>query len=288
MSPIAGWYDDPRDDARLRYWDGDAWTDHVIARDQAAPAAEGATAPSGPDAPVAPAASPHPPAAPQWVYPGGPPAQQQQWNYGGAPQQTWPQAPPPPSPGFGQMYRVTTPDGAGVTSWAKRLGARLLDYLFIAIGGLPFTGYFLYKFFEAVSDQMNDTSRSAFNPTPEVMKWEASFAAMSIVISACYEVFCLRHWAATPGKRILDIRIRSWDRPGKLGWGVIARRVGFMSGLSVISLVPAVGVLAGIVALLDYLWPLWDKRRQALHDKFAGTVVVENPPSWAAPPQRSA
>ena len=25
---------------------------------------------------------------------------------------------------------------------------------------------------------------------------------------------------------------------------------------------------------LDFLWPLWDRRRQAWHDKVAGTIVV--------------
>ena len=29
-----------------------------------------------------------------------------------------------------------------------------------------------------------------------------------------------------------------------------------------------------IVFLLDYLWPLWDDKRQALHDKVAATQVV--------------
>jgi uncharacterized RDD family membrane protein YckC len=29
-----------------------------------------------------------------------------------------------------------------------------------------------------------------------------------------------------------------------------------------------------IPVLVDLLWPLWDKRKQTLTDKFAGTVVV--------------
>ena len=27
--------------------------------------------------------------------------------------------------------------------------------------------------------------------------------------------------------------------------------------------------------LLDYLWPLWDPKNEALHDKIGGTRVVE-------------
>jgi hypothetical protein len=27
--PAAGWYTDPSDESRIRYWDGATWTDHV-------------------------------------------------------------------------------------------------------------------------------------------------------------------------------------------------------------------------------------------------------------------
>ena len=35
--------------------------------------------------------------------------------------------------------------------------------------------------------------------------------------------------------------------------------------------------VALLLQLLNVLWPLWDGRRQALHDKAAGTVVVVRP-----------
>ena len=40
--PEAGWYDDPEDAARLRYWDGTAWTDERRARDVPPPPPPGA------------------------------------------------------------------------------------------------------------------------------------------------------------------------------------------------------------------------------------------------------
>jgi hypothetical protein len=33
-------------------------------------------------------------------------------------------------------------------------------------------------------------------------------------------------------------------------------------------------VSAGIVVLLDYVQPLWDERRRALHDMLAATLVL--------------
>ena len=44
--------------------------------------------------------------------------------------------------------------------------------------------------------------------------------------------------------------------------------------LSALQIVPLVSGLYFIVFLLDYLWPLWDDKRQALHDKVAATQVV--------------
>ena len=33
--------------------------------------------------------------------------------------------------------------------------------------------------------------------------------------------------------------------------------------------------LCFIVTILDYLWPLWDDRNQALHDKIVNTLVIQ-------------
>lgn len=43
-TPPAGWYPDPQDDSRQRYWDGSAWTEHTA--DGTGQAASGAAASS--------------------------------------------------------------------------------------------------------------------------------------------------------------------------------------------------------------------------------------------------
>ena len=45
--------------------------------------------------------------------------------------------------------------------------------------------------------------------------------------------------------------------------------------LSAIQLVPFISGIYFIIFLLDGQWPLWDDKRQALHDKVASTQVVE-------------
>lgn len=275
MAPTAGWYDDPRDRGQLRYWDGQAWTEHVTPKQPATPS----------------------PTTP--VFPGAEQAQQQNWQYGEPTQQaqqaqqTQPTPPPQPTPtypgypsypGYPAWPQqpsahppgtVLTPDGAVVTSWVKRLAARLLDGVFVFFGSLPITGYFLYRTVDAVAKEMDAGTNHPFSPSSEVLKWEMLAIAITLVIELGYETLSLRRWGATPGKRILGISVRRWEQGGPLSWSTIGRRVMLIYALGALSLLPLVGLLASIAWLVNYLWPLWDKRNQALHDKLAGTVVIE-------------
>jgi uncharacterized RDD family membrane protein YckC len=42
----------------------------------------------------------------------------------------------------------------------------------------------------------------------------------------------------------------------------------------VLRLIEFLFILLGVIWLLDMLFPLWDAKRQTLHDKVAGSVVV--------------
>lgn len=68
----------------------------------------------------------------------------------------------------------------------------------------------------------------------------------------------------TPGKQLLGIRaMKDNGEPSRWGRTFLREFVvkGIIFGLPVVS-------------WLDNLWALWDRDRQALHDKVAGTVVV--------------
>ena len=68
MNPVAGWYPDPADAARLRWWDGSGWTDHTrdhqTHRAPPPPGAPGASAPPPPATPATPAPGAPPPPPP--------------------------------------------------------------------------------------------------------------------------------------------------------------------------------------------------------------------------------
>lgn len=253
MAPIAGWYDDPRDAGGLRYWDGSAWTEHVAPKQQV-------------------------PTPAQWTYPGAPPPHEQTWQYGA-------RQPPPWTGTAAPTKGPRTPDGVVITTWLKRLAARLLDGVFVFVIALPLNAYFIYRYAQALSDELNSTTAPSFLPSNEVLKWEISMALVLLAVQVVYEALSLRRWSATPGKRVVGISVRRLGSPGRLSWQVIGRRVAFIYGVGALSLVPLLSYLLVIVWLLDYLWPLWDKPRQALHDKFAGTVVVEGPAQVGEPAQ---
>jgi uncharacterized RDD family membrane protein YckC len=73
----------------------------------------------------------------------------------------------------------------------------------------------------------------------------------------------------TLGKMVWNIRVRDAATGGPLGPAKAAVRYAVPAVLA--SFIPFLGLL---VWLTDGLWPLWDRRRQALHDKVVASVVV--------------
>lgn len=77
-----------------------------------------------------------------------------------------------------------------------------------------------------------------------------------------YYVYFIYKEGATPGKKLMKIRVVREDGQPITVIGAILREV--------------VGkFVSGIVIGLGYLWVLWDKKKQAWHDKIAGTIVVK-------------
>jgi uncharacterized RDD family membrane protein YckC len=72
----------------------------------------------------------------------------------------------------------------------------------------------------------------------------------------------------TLGKMALKIAVRDDATGGPAGYGKAFIRYIVGAVLFILCIVPGV---------IDVLFPLWDPKKQTLHDKAAGTVVVEVP-----------
>ena len=83
-------------------------------------------------------------------------------------------------------------------------------------------------------------------------------------------VLWLKGSGQTPGKQIVGIMVVTEQGYPSSFWGMFMREV-LIKGL----LMPLLTLI--LLPFIDLLWPLWDKDRQALHDKVVNTFVVKVP-----------
>ena len=95
----------------------------------------------------------------------------------------------------------------------------------------------------------------------------AFWLVTSFVVQAGYTVTFIHLWGATLGKRVAGVRVRPWSHEQRPSWAQSGQR--WLTGEAPTALVTLYG-------LVDWLWPVWDERKQALHDKWPDTVVVRS------------
>ncbi len=174
----------------------------------------------------------------------------------------------------------STPDGQALSGWWMRVAATIVDGFvqipLLALATLPS----IVTHWSSITDWWNTTYVHAGTsaPAPPVLDPTTSAGVVLygslFAANLLYALVFLRWKQATPGKLLLGLRVRQREVPGPMPWAVILRRVGFVLALSGVAQVPGIGLLFAAAALVDYLWPLRDSKKQALHDKVAGTNVV--------------
>lgn len=271
----SGWYDDPSNPDLLRYWDGVTWTSHTAPKKS--PTASQSTIgqqqqqPQPPTAPLPQSGAWQVPSGGQQgqetqQYPGQQSQQYQQYQqyqgypgagqYPGAPQaQQWLQGP-------------VTADGVPLASWGKRVLAYLLDGIILSIILAFLMPIFVPEFTDVVDEfsaGLESGDQAALNDfASSITGVSIKVGLLSWLVASVYAIAFWVTLAQTPGKMALRISVRRTDRPGPLDLATAIKR----------RLIPLVGTLIGLLNLIDLLWPLWDGKRQALHDKVAGTYVV--------------
>jgi uncharacterized RDD family membrane protein YckC len=125
-------------------------------------------------------------------------------------------------------------------------GSRLLAYVFDLFWLFP-----LFLLLMLVADFVNGGQMSVGGEL------------MANVIAALVVIIFWAQQGATPGKRVLGLRIVDADTGGLPPVNrLVLRYVGY--------------IVSAIPLGLGYLWVLWDPKRQAWHDKMAGTLVVQH------------
>jgi uncharacterized RDD family membrane protein YckC len=289
--PPEGWYPNPANPEQQRWWDGQQWTEHVAVGAPMAPGYE------QPQQPAAPPVQPTQPQQQPYQYQPDQPTYQQPYQYQPGPssyQQPYQQQPYQQQP-YQQPYGVypgypaagpkgVLSDGAQVAGWWWRVLARVIDSFVLLIPTLIFGAPLIKHFVDRIRDYADavNAADQANLPMPHfnsggITRDLILFGLIAGVVQIVYELVMLKLCAGTLGKLACGLRVRAWDARGPLSWATAGKRV---LAFQVAAAVPQMG---GLYYLIDVLWPLWDGRKQALHDKLAGTAVVKKQDAVPAP-----
>jgi uncharacterized RDD family membrane protein YckC len=155
----------------------------------------------------------------------------------------------------------------------------------VGVASLPLTGYFMVKELEALIDFERRTFDAALagnsgfnNALPwEAYRWAIPAMIIGLIVSFAYEYLFLTRSGATLGKKAFGISVRLREVAGPPPGLAVVKRFGLYNIFSLLGAVPVVGSLFGLLGLLNDPWPLWDDKKQALHDKVAAANVVVGP-----------
>lgn len=185
----------------------------------------------------------------------------------------------------------TTPDGEPLAGWGWRALAYLIDAVLVGVVSTVVTlpaQFSMQARMNELTAELADGSTVDFDAfwagwfdiMRDLMVWQIPV----MVLVMAYFAVMLRGRGATVGKLVVGLRVRLRERPGQLPWSAVLLRVLAVQGVGALpwvafvfggwGLVLVLGAAAFVYAILDPLWPLWDDRRQAIHDKIAGTNVV--------------
>ncbi|SDB88962.1 Protein of unknown function [Raineyella antarctica] len=309
----AGWYPDPADPARQRYWDGGQWTQYTNpasgeeqAYGQQAGAAYGQYGQQGGQA-YGQGAQPYgqqggqaygqgaQPYGQQGTQPYGQQYGQQPYEQRGVSpygQQSGPTQP------YGWGYAAersgpTTEDGVPLAGWWLRLIAFAIDSILLALFTSVVTAPLMAPYTTALTQWMDDILREAMQGTlsgdlasvlggmPQPIGvmgfWPALLGVLApMAVWFLYYTLLTHFRGATLGKTMLGLRVVPVGKgrsTERLGWGVAALR----AAVWVVPLLSSLGTAFSFLTLfryLDGLWAAWDRKRQAIHDKVARTQVI--------------
>jgi uncharacterized RDD family membrane protein YckC len=140
-----------------------------------------------------------------------------------------------------------------LASWGRRLAALLVD---VAVLGLVIAAALLAGGMQA--EDLRDRIRDG-----ETLLVVVLF----LIPEAIYYTALIGSRSQTFGKMALGIKVVDAESRGPIGYPRAFRRWLSTAALRALFTVPTI---------VDHLWPLRDARNQALHDKFARSVVVRS------------
>ena len=170
----------------------------------------------------------------------------------------------PAQTGYPPPGSFETPSGAPYATWGIRVGGYLIDAVIFLVVLALF--YLLFRHSHTLDVHLmarKGTRRRNFSAVP--------FLITGVLWIAYGTFLCGSPRGQTVGMMAVGVRAVRDESRGVLGYG---RAFGRALVEGVFRLMELLFFLLGLVWVLDMLFPLWDARRQTLHDKVAGSVVL--------------
>jgi uncharacterized RDD family membrane protein YckC len=270
MTISPGWYKDPADPSTQRYWDGDGWVGAALPSDITPPAGEPAPlSQAPPPPPPAPKAGPQPkPAGPvESAAPTAPTAARPPW------------APAVP------LAEQVKPHGFVLATPGARFGARIIDIGAVLLLNLVVNSWFVYLFVLDFVPYYRSVMGAWARGETEFPQAPDRLSTLLIVITLlamalwfAYEVPATAHSGQTLGKRVYSIKVVRVENLDSLGFLRAWRRWNPLGGPLLLFAFVCCAPFAVLLQALDVMFVLLDRmQRMALHDRSAGTYVVQLP-----------
>jgi uncharacterized RDD family membrane protein YckC len=171
--------------------------------------------------------------------------------------------PPPDSARYG------TPSGPDYATWGIRVGGYLIDFVIFLV--ILVILAILFRHSHTLDVHLmarRGTRRRNFSSVP--------FLITGVLYILYGTLLCGSARGQTVGMMAVGVRAVRDGSLDVLGYGRALARAVFEGVLRLLELL---FFLLGVVWVLDMLFPLWDKKRQTLHDKVAGSVVLRTRPA---------
>jgi len=133
-------------------------------------------------------------------------------------------------------------------------------------GGDPLAGWGV-RAVGAIADAVLIGVATYLIDLPARVPTRTGYLYLDVAVSFVYSFVLIAFWGRTFGMRWMRLEaVDAVEGHPRVGPAKAALR----------SLAAAVLTVVRVGAFLDLLWPLWDRRNQTLHDKVAGTVVLQH------------
>lgn len=165
----------------------------------------------------------------------------------------------PPAPEYGHTQPVAVP----YAGWWIRVGAQLIDGLIVtALAIVPGVAGAVIAFSDLEIDPVTDEIVGTVDAIGVLL------LVLTVVLVIVFDVWNrgarVGSKGQSLGKQVLGVRTVAADTGAYLGTGKGLLRWLVAAALSMVS----------FVGLIDVLWPLWDDRKQTLHDKIINSVSL--------------